>query len=106
MSERPPTRWTTTPLAFRGRDATADRPAPAYGPFTRQFLAGAGVTAGMKVLDVAGTVRSLLPFLERMAWCGLTTSTSTPWRTGCGTRSPGQDGIQLLPAVMGAWART
>ncbi len=34
-----------------------------YGPFTRQFLAGAGVTAGMKVLDVgsgAGDVALLV----------------------------------------------
>jgi predicted methyltransferase len=47
-----------------------------YGPFTRQFLTAAGITAGMKVLDVgsgAGDVALLLadlvgPRARSSAW--------------------------------------
>jgi hypothetical protein len=49
---RPRRRLRAGPL--RGRDTAADRPAPLYGPFTRQFLTAAGVTSGTKVLDVGG----------------------------------------------------
>jgi len=83
-----------------------------YGPFTRQFLTAAG-DAPMGggpgwpgYAYVAATVRGLLPFLER---AGLL----RPDEVGLDTledrlraKVVSQDGIQLLPAVVGGWART
>jgi SAM-dependent methyltransferase len=119
-----------------------------YGPFTRQFLTAAGVTAGMKVLDVGSgagdvalllaelagpqgqvvgvdtnaeildtgrarveaagwtTVRSLLPFLER---AGLVRADEVDLDTledRLRAEVVDRDGVQLLPAIVGAWART
>jgi hypothetical protein len=89
-----------------------------YGPFTRQFLTAAGITAGMKVLDVGGgpgwlgfayvadTVRSLLPFLERMGAVRPEEVDIDTLEERLRAEVTEQDGIQLLPAIVGAWART
>ena len=114
-----------------------------YGPFTRQFLTAAGITAGMKVLDVgsgagdvallladlvgpqlhrdvpvgggpgwlgfayvADTVRSLLPFLERVGAVRPDEVDIDTLEERLRAEVAGQDGIQLLPAIVGAWART
>jgi hypothetical protein len=55
---------------------------------------------------VAETVRSLLPFLERV---GLVRPDQVDIETleeRLRAEVAGQDGIQLLPAIVGAWART
>jgi SAM-dependent methyltransferase len=132
-----------------------------YGPLTRQFLTAAGVTAGMKILDVgsgAGDVALLLAELvgpqgqvvgvdtnaaildtgrSRVEAAGWTTVRFPAWLRVRGRHGaqpaavPGadravragevdvdtleerlraevvdQDGVQLLPAIVGAWAHT
>jgi hypothetical protein len=55
---------------------------------------------------VAGTVRSLLPFLERMGMVRADNVDVDTLEDRLRAEVAGQDGIQLLPALMGAWART
>ena len=75
-------------------------------PLGPRLVEACGIADGMKVLDVAGTVRSLLPFLERMGMVRAVDVDVDTLEDRLRDEVAGQDGIQLLPAVMGAWART
>ena len=55
---------------------------------------------------VAGTVRSLLPFLERFGGVRPEEVDVDTLEQRLRAEVVGQDGIQLLPAIVGAWART
>ena len=55
---------------------------------------------------VAETVRSLLPFLERVGAVGPDEVDMDTLEERLRAEVAGQDGIQLLPAIVGAWTRT
>jgi hypothetical protein len=55
---------------------------------------------------VADTVRSLLPFLERVGAVGPDEVDPDTLEERLRAEVGEQDGIQLLPAIVGAWART
>jgi hypothetical protein len=55
---------------------------------------------------VAETVRSLLPFLERVGAVRPDEVDIETLEDRLRAEVAGQDGIQLLPAIVGAWART
>jgi SAM-dependent methyltransferase len=101
-----------------------------YGPFTRQFLVAAGITAGMRVLDTAAArvqaagwstvvlrggdvLRLDLEGFDAVVGRWVLQYTPDPAgllrraRDGLGPGGVvGQDGVQLLPAIVGAWAHT
>ena len=54
---------------------------------------------------MAETVRSLLPFLERVGAVGPDEVDVDTLEERLRAEVAGQDGIQLLPAIVGAWAR-
>ena len=105
-------RWTTPPPGLPGPD-------PEMGPkLFRTFLA-AGLPAPQLRRDapvgggpgwpgygyVADTVRSLLPFLERVGAVKREVVGIETLEDRLRAEVVGQDGIQLLPAIVGAWAR-
>jgi hypothetical protein len=55
---------------------------------------------------VADTVRSLLPFLERVGAVRPDEVDIDTLEERLRAEVAGQDGLQLLPAIVGAWART
>jgi hypothetical protein len=55
---------------------------------------------------VADTVRSLLPFLERVGMVRADEIGIDTLEDRLRAEVVGQDGVQLLPAIVGAWART
>ena len=55
---------------------------------------------------MAGTVRSLLPFLERFGEVRPEEVDVDTLEERLRAEVAGQDGVQLLPAIVGAWART
>ena len=106
-------RWTTPPPGAPGPD-------PQMGlKLFKSFLA-AGLPAPQLRRDtpvgggprwpgyayVAETVRSLLPFLERVGAVRPDEVDIETLEDRLRAEVAGQDGIQLLPAIVGAWART
>jgi hypothetical protein len=92
-------RWTTPPPGRPGPDpemglklfkAFLDAGLPA--PQLRRDVPVGGGPAWPGYASVAATVRRLLPFLERAG--------------AVSAEEVGQDGVQLLPAIVGAWARS
>ena len=55
---------------------------------------------------VAATVRSLLPFLERAGAVSAEEVGVDTLEDRLRAEVVGQDGVQLLPAIVGAWARS
>jgi SAM-dependent methyltransferase len=106
-------RWTTPPPGVPGPDAEmglklfptflrAGLPAP---QLRRDTPVGGG-TDWPGYAYVADTVRSLLPFLERVGMVRGEEVDVDTLEDRLRAEVTGQDGVQLLPAVVGAWART
>jgi len=84
-----------------------------YGRFTRQFLAEAGITRGMRVLDVgsgAGDVALALAELVGPQGHVVGADTNADILQTAAHRLRDEvvdhDGIQMLPPLIGAWSRT
>jgi SAM-dependent methyltransferase len=106
-------RWTTPPPGLPGPD-------PEMGPKLFGTFLAAGLPAPQVRRDapvgggpgwpgygyVADTVRSLLPFLERVGAVKREEVAIETLEDRLRAEVVGQDGIQFLPAIVGAWART
>jgi len=106
-------RWTTPPPGLPGPD-------PEMGPKLFGTFLAAGLAAPQLRRDapvgggpgwpgygyVADTVRSLLPFLERVGAVLREEVAIETLQDRLRAEVVGQDGIQFLPAIVGAWART
>jgi SAM-dependent methyltransferase len=106
-------RWTTPPPGSPGPDPQmglklfktflqAGLPAP---QLRRDVPAGGG-PSWPGFAYVADTVRSLLPFLERVGAVRPDEVDIDTLEERLRVEVVSQDGIQLLPAIVGAWART
>jgi SAM-dependent methyltransferase len=105
-------RWTTPPPGVRGPD-------PEMGLKLFKTFLQAGLPAPQLRRDapvgggpgwpgyayLADTVRSLLPFLERVGTVRRDEVDIDTLEDGLRAEVVEQDGIQLLPAIVGAWAR-
>jgi hypothetical protein len=105
--------WTTPPPGAPGPD-------PQMGLKLFSTFLGAGLPAPQLRHDVpmgggpgwpgyayvADTVRSLLPFLERVGMVRADEIGIDTLEDRLRAEVVGQDGVQLLPAIVGAWART
>ena len=80
----------------------AGRPAPRL----RRDAPVGGGPGWLGFAYVADTVRSLLPFLERVGAVRPDEVDIDTLEERLRAEVVGQDGIQLLPAIVGAWART
>jgi SAM-dependent methyltransferase len=106
-------RWTTPPPGAPGPDSlmglklfTTFLQAGLAAPQLRRDVPVGGGPGWPGYGYVAGTVRSLLPFLERMGMVRADDVDVDTLEDRLRAEVVGQDGIQLLPAIMGAWART
>jgi hypothetical protein len=106
-------RWTTPPPGAPGPDPVMRL--KLFSTFLQAGLAAPQLRRDVPVGGgpgwpgygyVAGTVRSLLPFLERMGMVRADNVDVDTLEDRLRAEVAGQDGIQLLPAPMGAWART
>ena len=106
-------RWTTPPPGRPGPDpemglklfkAFLDAGLPA--PQLRRDVPVGGGPAWPGYAYVAATVRSLLPFLERAGAVSAEEVGVDTLEDRLRAEVVGQDGVQLLPAIVGAWART
>ena len=106
-------RWTTPPPGAPGPDPQmglklfktflqAGLPAPQL----RRDLPVGGGPGWPGFAYVADTVRSLLPFLERVGAVGPDEVDMDTLEERLRAEVTGQEGIQLLPAIVGAWTRT
>jgi SAM-dependent methyltransferase len=105
-------RWTTPPPGAPGPDPrmglklfTTFLRAGLPAPQLRRDVPVGGGPGWPGYAYVAGTVRSLLPFLERMGAARADEVDIDTLEDRLRAEVAGQDGIQLLPAIMGAWAR-
>jgi SAM-dependent methyltransferase len=105
-------RWTTPPPGVPGPDpfmglklfkVFLDAGLPA--PRLRRDAPVGGGPGWPGYAYVAGTVRSLLPFLERFGGVGPEEVDVDTLEERLRAEVTGQDGVQLLPALVGAWAR-
>jgi SAM-dependent methyltransferase len=106
-------RWTTPPPGAPGPDPQmglklfktflqAGLPAPQL----RRDLPVGGGPGWLGFAYVADTVRSLLPFLERVGAVKPDEVDMDALKERLRAEVAGQDGIRLLPAIVGAWTRT
>jgi hypothetical protein len=106
-------RWTTPPPGSPGPDPqmglklfTTFLQAGLPAPQLRRDVPVGGGPGWLGFAYVADTVRSLLPFLERVGAVRPDEVDIDTLEERLRAEVAGQDGIQLLPAIVGAWART
>jgi SAM-dependent methyltransferase len=106
-------RWTTPPPGVPGPDA--EMGLKLFPTFLRAGLPAPQLRRDVPVGGgpdwpgygyVADTVRSLLPFLERVGMVRGEEVDVDTLEDRLRAEVTGQDGVQLLPALVGAWART
>lgn len=106
-------RWTTPPPGAPGPDPqmglklfTTFLQAGLPAPQLRHDVPVGGGPGWPGFAYVADTVRSLLPFLERVGTVRPDEVEVDTLEERLRAEVASQDGIQLLPAIVGAWART
>jgi SAM-dependent methyltransferase len=105
--------WSTPPPGAPGPDPQMGlRLFPTYlqaglpAPRLRHDMPAGGGPGWPGYAYVADTVRSLLPFLERIGAVQADKVGVDTLEDRLRAEVTGQDGVQLLPAIVGAWART